>query len=404
MAIGYKKSKGRIVLVCALALAVMIPTAGWLYGRISASEHEQAILNERNKLASLWEIKDKVDRRANSKNTTEKELIDRQLAVLSAIEQSIPGIVCWGDSITAGVGGGGNTYPAQLQQLLQSDLNTSFRRLYPAGFSTTKKFNLTIPVVNMGVAGESSLTVAGRNGAIPYVITEAFTIPEDTTTEVRIRFTSQGGEVVEPLIQGTKGLSKVMIGGVEGVLEIRQAYGGNSRYAYYFTRTEAGEAVTVAAGSPIETQAEQAYKDNLAVIQIGHNGGWTDANDLIAQIRAIIAAQNNPDRYIVLGLAFGDTAQLQQVNQALSAAFGDHFIDLWQYMRESGLSAAGIEATVEDTEALAQGLLPTSLTGGANNFNSIGYSLVAECIQRKMYELGYLDTVNEALSLTTAEE
>lgn len=403
MASVNKKMSGVMVTVCAVALAVLIPTSGWLYGQYTAAKNEEAMLARRARVDSLWTARDRATGESNYYTKIEKELTARQLEVLSTIETSIPGIVCWGDSITAGIGGNGETYPAALQRLLKNDLATSFRRLYPNGFNTTHKYNLTIPVVNMGVAGESSLTVAGRNGAIPYVITEAFTIPADTTTEVQISFTSQGGETVEPLVQGSKGLGTVMIGGVEGQLKIRQAFVGTTRYAYYFTRTEAGDAVGVPAGTPIETKAELSYKDYLAVIQIGHNGGWTDANDLIAQIRAVIAAQNDPDRYIVLGLAFGDTAQLQLVNQALSAAFGDHFIDLWQYMRESGLSAAGIEATVEDTEALAQGLLPTSLTGGANNFNSIGYSLVAECIQRKMYELGYLDTVNEALSLTTAE-
>lgn len=397
MASGTIKKSSGIITIGAFVLAVAIPSVSLAGGLISENNDRQTLNTRMDKAEALWYAQDEVDAEANAQLSIEKEMTSKHLTVLSAIERSIPGIVCWGDSITAGVGGD-QTYPAALQGLLKDDLSVAFRKLFPEGFSTSKLYNLTIPVVNMGVAGESSLTVAGRNGAIPYVITEPFTIPGDTKTEVRISFTSQSGDAVEPLIQGNQGLSSVTIGGVEGKLTVRQAYGEEDRYAYYFTRSKTGKPVTIAAGTTIKSSTEQSYKDYLAVIQLGHNGGWSDANDLIEQINRMIAAQNSPDYYIVLGLAFGEQAELQEVNAALAEAFGNHFIDLWQYMREDGLADAGLEPTLEDTEALEEGLLPISLTDGANAFNSAGYSVIAKCIQRKLYELGYLDEVNTAIS------
>lgn len=398
MASENNKRRSTVTAVGALMLAAAIPLGGWIWGQRSARAGERALLAQRKSAEQFWKAADVASEEADLQNATEKELTVVQLEVLSVIEDSIPGIVCWGDSITAGVGGGGDTYPAVLNSLIQSELNTAFRRLYPAKFTTSQAYSLPIPVVNMGVAGESSLTVAGRSGAIPYVLTEDVTIPAEAESYVRLFFTSETGEAVEPLVRGNRGLGSVTVAGVEGTLELRPTYGEEERYAYYFARTEEGEEVTASAGTPIETAAEQAYKDYLAVIQLGHNGGWSDPEDLIAQINAFIASQSDPERYIVLGLTFGDSEMLAETNTALAAAYGDHFIDLWQYLREEGLADAGIEPTLEDTEVMAEGFLPDSFTDGANTFNSAGYKAVAGCIQEKIHELGYLDAVNEALN------
>lgn len=385
-------------IACAAALALLIPAGGWLYGQKRTDEKAAALVAQRARAERLWSAKDQADLTAYEQSVTEKELTERQMAVLSVMKETVPGIVCWGGSVTAGVSGG-ETYPAWLFNLLQTDMTTRFKHLFPADFVTDRQYRLSIPVTNMGVAGESSLTVAGRNGAIPYVTTEDLTIPADTQTMVRICFASQEGETVEPLIRGSNGIGSVTIGGVEGTLTARPAYGEEGRYAYYFNRTEEGEALTIPKGTVIETEASGLYKDYLAVIQLGQNGGYDDADDLVGQIRSIIEAQNDPERYIVLGLSFGDAEQIGQINAALSAAFGDHFIDLLQYMREEGLKDAGLEPGIEDIEALEAGYLPVSLTDGAGSYNATGYRLVAECIQRKMHELGYFDAIDAALGV-----
>lgn len=400
MASVNKKITGAAAVAGALVLAMAIPAVAAIAGDRSAEAERDALADSADKAEALWTAKAAFDETSNQQLADENALTDLQLSVLSAIDASIPGIVCWGDSITAGVGGEGSTYPALLKELLRTELVSALHRHFPAEFTTTLTFDLAIPVVNMGVAGENSLTVAGRSGAIPYVVTEAFTIPADKQTAVRIKFESQTGELVEPLVQGSKGIGLVTVAGVEGRLELRKAYNEENRYAYYFTRSEEGEAVDVEAGSTIVTAAQETYKDYLAVIQLGHNGGFRDADDLIAQIDAVIAAQTDPQRYIVLGLPFGEETMLQEVNAALAAAYGDHFIDLWSYMREDGLYDAGIEPTIEDAEALEKGLLPVSLTGGATTFNAQGYRLIALSLERKIHELGYLDEVDALLEGT----
>src|SRR5690606_8778503 len=69
-------------------------------------------------------------------------------------EESIvsgPDIVCWGDSMTAGAGGGGTSYPSVLESLI-------------------KTINPNANVRNSGVGGENSVTIAARQGGNPFVI------------------------------------------------------------------------------------------------------------------------------------------------------------------------------------------------------------------------------------------
>ena len=61
-----------------------------------------------------------------------------------------PNITCWGDSMTAGAGGGGTTYPAVLQSLLTA-----------AGYTST--------VFNRGVGGENAPTICARAGGNPFI-------------------------------------------------------------------------------------------------------------------------------------------------------------------------------------------------------------------------------------------
>ena len=87
----------------------------------------------------------------------EKEALLRQ-----AVQQSIPGIVCWGDSLTFGYGGNGESYPATLQRLINENLIDG------------------IPVVNNGVPVEPSHTIMARAGVWEMYAKE-FIIPADCT-------------------------------------------------------------------------------------------------------------------------------------------------------------------------------------------------------------------------------
>ena len=146
-----------------------------------------------------------------------QEEYDKDLATIAA---NVPGIVCWGDDITAGSFAYLN-YP----YVLQTYINTYLCDIYDFRstienadeFSRLKwdEYTVSIPVVNMGAGKESSYTILGRCGAVPYIVSEDFVVPAGVEP-VPIQLRSMSGKPVTPLIGGSAGINNVSINGIEG--------------------------------------------------------------------------------------------------------------------------------------------------------------------------------------------
>ena len=101
---------------------------------------------------------------------------------MQTVAQYLPGIVCWGDSLTAG-SSGNVSYPGTLQKYIDTYLCDIYN------FASTienaqdysrldwDQYTVSIPVVNMGAGKEDSATILGRSGVAPYVAGTDFEIP-----------------------------------------------------------------------------------------------------------------------------------------------------------------------------------------------------------------------------------
>ena len=322
---------------------------------------------------------------------------------MAVVGQYLPGIVCWGDSLTAGAGGDGVTYPKVIQTLIQENIcdpydpGEDINRKY-AYLLDDADYKVEIPVVNMGVGGETSITIVGRNGAIPYVVKDALTIPGDTTP-VEIHFTSKEGQHVAPLRQLHSGVNPVIIGGVEGTLSIQQESWMSKEYSYYFTRTAPGESKVILPGTEIVTAASSQYLDHITVIFIGTNLGYTDIPDLIRQQRAIIDHQTaNQDRFIIVGLHTETSESRRELEEAMQEEYGDNYINLREYMATQAMKDAKLTPTAQDLAMMEEGATPASLLSDEIHFNATGYELIGKLLYNKMVELGYFEEVRQALT------
>ena len=302
----------------------------------------------------------------------------QQKELQQIISVNLPGIICWGDSLTAGAGGDGTTYPSILQSLIKQNI-------------------YDIPVVNAGVGGETSITIAGRAGVIPYIV-KGFTIPADQTP-VQISITSSNGSPVAPLRQGDH-LNPCIIGGVEGMISIVQETYISKDYSYYFTRSMEGNETIIEDGTEIIPSYISAYKDYLPIIFMGQNGGWNDIDDLKVQIQAIIDTYGNHKSYLVLGLTTGTAESRSDIEHAMQEEFGDHYINLREYISANGMKLAGLTATEEDKEAIEVGSMPPSLLHDTVHFNSIGYNLIGDVLYNRMNELGYFNEIINYINST----
>ncbi len=339
---------------------------------------------------------------------------------LDAIKTYLPGIVCWGDVVTAG-SAGGVSYPDTLQELIDENIvdKYDFRGTLeqPDAYTRVewKDYTVEIPVVNMGSGAENSATVLGRNGAIPFVVSEELVIPAEVEG-VPIKITSENGEVVMPLTQGDVGVNNVTIAGVQGKLTLDlESYQSTHRNNYTFTRLTPGREVPVEVGEQVITAASDLYRDYIPVIFLGtYDGEYSTVEELISYQKAIINHQiANQDRYIVLGVYYmknrwdyGLTADLEKFEAAMLQEYGNHFINVRKYLCSDGLSDAGINPTQQDTRDIAKGLVPTSLrsTAEPSELNAKGYRLLGQLVYDRMDKLGYLDEVKDELGITELEK
>jgi len=279
-------------------------------------------------------------------------------------------IVFPGDSLTAGAGGNGTTYPNVVANL------------------TGKT------VVNLGVGGEGVSTITARQGGSTMLVNNV-TIPA-TTTAVKIGgydtpILNNVGKECRPLRQGSAGVNPCYINGIKGTMTITQTSSTSNDFVYYFTRSEAGSEVVINRPTPIITDAMK-YKDmeHILSIFIGQNGGYNDSPaELINEINTMINHANT-DKYIVLGLSSGTKDSRKDMEKAMSLAFGRHYINLRDYLSKYGLADAGITLTQADLDAMAVGAVPPSLLVDTVHFNAAGYTVIGNLIYKKIIELGYI--------------
>ena len=400
-------SKSTIVKNVLLVILILALVGGLLYAMIRVREMN-AIQDEKLSEIHVQQQQQQAAARTESLASVQNEY-DKDM---QTVADYIPGIVCWGDNITAGNSGYLN-YP----YVLQTYINTYLCDIYD--FASTienaeeysrlkwSDYTVKIPVVNMGAGQESSYTVLGRCGAVPYVVAEEFVIPAGTEP-VPIKIRSLSGKQVTPLTGGSAGINNVHINGIEGTLSIdSEAYNYNGTFSYFFTRTAPGSEVTVPVESVITTAATDMYKNYLHVVFIGSYGEYDNADDLVQQVKTLLSRQSqNDDRFIVIGPYSVDgwtssTYQLDAIDTAMLQAFGNRYINVRKYLVEDGLSDAGLSPSSEDKLNISAGMIPKSFLSTSNGIelNGKAYALIGRLVYNRMESLGYFDEVYGELGI-----
>ncbi len=390
-----------------LLLLIVILLAGLFFAMLRIREMNKITDQE---LSELYVQQKQVQDEARQESTASIQAeYDKDMATVA---QYLPGIVCWGDNTTAASSGSLN-YP----YVLQTYINTYLCDIYD--FSSTienaaelprfnwDEYTVKIPVVNMGAGKESSYTVLGRAGSIPYVTSADMIIPSECLP-TPITFSSKGGQVVTPLTGGDAGINPVTIDGVEGTLSINsEDYNYNGTLHYYFTRSTPGAETSIPAGTVIKTAASDLYKDYIHVIFIGVYGEYIGGDDLVQQVRSFLARQvKNPERFIVLGPYINSqysfsTYQLDAIDTAMMQAFGNRYISVRKYLVGDGYADAGISPTGEDVYYISQNIVPPSfkVASHSEELNSRAHRLIGRLIFNRMQNLGYFDEISDELNL-----
>ena len=397
---NYRKAVIRNIILALLVIAICV---GLVYAMLKVHERteaEDALLIE---AYSQRQEEQTIARQEGIQNIEAEYARDMQ-----TVADYLPGIVCWGDSITAG-SSGNVSYPYVLQKYIDAyisgiyDFRLSVENAEEYSRLKWDDYTVDIPVINMGAGPEDVATILGRAGAVPYAVAADMMIPADTTP-VEIKLLSVSGKEVAPLTGGSAGVNNVFINGVEGTLSLTSSgdyWGGTT---YYFTRTQPGAEVYIPSGTVITTAATDMYKDYIHVVCIGTYGGYSTPEELVQYTKTLLARQTkNSERFIVLGLCsdgsgywnMNSSNNLDRIDSAMMQAFGNRYINVRKYLVEDGLSDAGITPTKEDENNITYGIVPESFRSTAKNveLNGKAYTLIGKLVYERMESLGYFDEV-----------
>lgn len=400
-----KKTIVRNVIIC---LVLVVVAAGLLVGMFLIRQQiaaEDALLSAEH---------DSQRQELNDAREGNLEAVQQEYETdLETLAQYLPGIVCWGDSLTAG-SSGNVSYPLTLQKYINAYLCDIYDLRYsvdnPESYARVdwEDYKISIPVVNLGAGQEDSTTILGRSGVVPYVVASDLVIPAGTES-VPVSIMSENGKTVAPLTAGNAGVNPVTIAGVEGTLTRTANAQGWSQYSYQFTRLEEGAETPVAKGTEIVTACTEEYRDYVHIVWLGTYGEFTNPETLVAETEALLSRQTeNSDRYLVIGPCTYkgswdplQTYSMDAIDSAMLQAFGNRYINLRKYLIEDGLRDAGITATKNDTTNISQGKVPDSFrsNAGAADLNGVAYELLGKLIYDRMDLLGYFDEVREELNL-----
>lgn len=170
--------------------------------------------------------------------------------------------------------------------------------------------------------------------------------------------------------------------------------------------------------SDIMTESKE-HKGDILILEIGSNGGWNgEYETLIEQYKAMLS-YSGCDKYIIIGDTddpinsvddmVSERAQLNKKEKkkdrnkdgnkaknietswetALRLEFGDHFINMRNFLIENGLDIAGLEKTKKDERQQKRGNISKQLRSDWTHFNSYGYYAKAVGVYQKGQELGY---------------
>lgn len=334
---------------------------------------------------------------------------------MATLERYLPGIVCWGDMLTGGTAGG-VSYPTELQTLINKNVCDlyDFRSTVKNADDFNNRVNwdeyvMEIPVVNMGTGRESADTVLGRSGAIPYVTASDIVIPADCEG-VALTLRSAEGATVWPLSESDIGVNDVTIAGIGGTLSTAAGF-TLQEPKYIFTRTEAGDETAVPAGEPIVTSGSGLYRDYIPVIFVGSFDGEESPETLVEKISVLLAQQEDPSRYVVIGTYYKGSVNRGQLltstaaaelESAMSQAFGEHYINLRKYLVNECLNDLSMKPTGTDNNNMTKGTVPASLLSKENGIELIpsAYKCLGRLVYDRLVSLGYLDEVVEELGIT----
>ena len=271
-------------------------------------------------------------------------------------------VSCIGDSLTEGSGGEGTSYPG-----------------------TIAANNASLEVMKFAFPSEDSLYIAYAVGGMR-VFADPFTIPASNAGNAAPTITIKQDNGNALLMDHIAEDNLCMIGGVLGKLKYENS-------ANKFQRFSSGTEIVLTRKEPIYQCFEMKHIGDITIIWVGTNdtqiSSMTEA--VFYHIDNIISLLPHK-KYLVLGVM--NNVKFTNIGNVMTyyrRHYGNHFVNIRQYLLDYGLSDAGITPTAQDTTDIANGTIPTSLRSDTVHLNASGYTVVGNYLYKLIQENGWLE-------------
>ncbi len=344
------------------------------------------------------------------------------------VKSYLPDITAWGDSITAGA----YAYTVNTAEGYLIDL-VSLGSTYGGGTYSEVLRNLIaanlyggIEVVNCGVGGESTATIAARANTesyylylreevtvsdSPVVISLGQTAPESTPSKrigilrkdikdyisnVTVVAKNSLGEDVE-ILSGN--LVCEVLDGANG-----EIWGCDYGYLQYtFTRTDGGtDPVTLPKDARVVTKSAVMFDGNICIVFMGENGGFdNDFDELIKQQTEILVAcgidpVKDTDKYLIISSTSGSNESREAITKALSAKWGANYINMGNELnsrRAHELAGYSEKDIISVENNVLDGTVSPLLLQDGCHPHAVGYAVIANVIFERLFDIGAFDAL-----------
>ena len=251
--------------------------------------------------------------------TYEKQQVGEEICddLIESIQNSFPGIICWGDESM--VGNRRGNLPSKLDEITNTSL---FETIESDLSNRTKLLNirgLNIQIINMGVAKEGFYEILTRTGARQLVLGDEYTIPASTERN-NITLADTNGRTMLFAEQRYALFGDTTISGVTGRLYDGNGYYDSEHMKLSFGRDRPGTEIVVPAGTPVYTAGAAQYQEYIPVLFFAESNEIS-IEEFIEGINDVLSLYGNDTYTLICTTKDGSTWDVELKN-----AFGSHYI------------------------------------------------------------------------------
>lgn len=253
-------------------------------------------------------------------------------------------ICAYGDSLTEN-GNGATSYTDYLNKLID---------------------NNKVSILNFGKGGQSSGTIAWRQGGLKIKTTKSFNMPEDNQTQINVPITISSGNILN--FTGVNTNLDCVISGIECIMSVNV-----SDSSVNINRKNNGNSVNIPANTIIES-TQNNYNNDLQIIWVGKNDIPNAADYQISGVLENIQAMINylsPSikRFIVLSIITSTTQiigttqynTIMEINNKLKKLYPNNYVDIQDYLVHQCIYDMKLTPTESDLQDIQNGTIPRQL-------------------------------------------